>query len=72
MKLYDVLHKRTSNDKKTNWDKVGVLISNEGKYSLKLDLIPAGNWDGWLIIKDRKQSDFLAQALNEGNGVYKP
>lgn len=26
----------------------------DGKKSVKIDLIPANNWDGWLVVAERK------------------
>jgi hypothetical protein len=34
--------------KKTVWDRVGMLLIDGDKISLRLDTIPAGQWDGWL------------------------
>ena len=60
MKVYELLWKREekSSEKtevKVQWENVGVLIENEGKRSVKLNVIPAGNWDGWLVAKERKE-----------------
>jgi hypothetical protein len=58
MKIYDVLWKRSENNGKARWERVGVLMEKEqGKFSLKLDLIPAGNWDGWLVVSERKDKE---------------
>jgi len=43
---------------KAQWEKVGVLLEkDEGKMSVKMDLLPAGNWDGWLVAAERKSKD---------------
>ncbi len=60
MKIYDLLWRREekSDEKKegkVQWENVGVLIENDGKRSIKLNLIPAANWDGWLVVKERKE-----------------
>jgi hypothetical protein len=57
MKIYDLLWKKTENDKggKIFWQKVGMLMDKEGKLSVKMDLIPAANWDGWLVVAERKE-----------------
>lgn len=58
MKLYDLIWKRAEDKEgKARWEKVGVLIDKDGKLSMKLDLIPAGNWDGWLVVSERKGKD---------------
>jgi hypothetical protein len=55
MKIYDLLWKRSDgNSGKTRWEKVGVLIEKEDKRSVKIDLLPAGAWDGWLVVSERK------------------
>lgn len=57
-KVYDLLWKRGENRGKTQWERVGVLIEKEdGKMSVKIDLIPAGNWDGWLVVSERRQRE---------------
>jgi hypothetical protein len=56
MKIYDLLWKRNNQEKtgKVFWEKVGMLMDKDGKLSVKMDLIPAGNWDGWLTVSERK------------------
>jgi len=55
-KVYDLLWRRNEDRRgKARWEKVGVLIDKEGKKSIKIDLIPAGNWDGWLVVSARKE-----------------
>lgn len=59
MKVYDLIRKR-SEDKngKARWEKVGVLmVKDDGKMSVKLDLIPVGNWDGWLVVSEKKEKE---------------
>ena len=57
MKIYDLLWKRNNQEKsgKVFWEKVGMLMDKDGKLSVKMDLIPAGNWDGWLTVSERKE-----------------
>ena len=60
MKIYDLLWKREEmsedkKDRKTRWENVGVLIENDGKRSVKLNVLPVGNWDGWLTVVERKE-----------------
>jgi len=56
MKIYDLLWKRNNQEKtgKVFWEKVGMLMDRDGKLSVKMDLIPAGNWDEWLTASERK------------------
>jgi len=43
---------------KARWEKVGVLMErDEGKKSVKIDLVPAGSWDGWLVVAERRPKD---------------
>ncbi len=60
MKIYDLLWKREEKsedrkDSKTRWENVGVIIENEGKRSVKINVIPVGDWDGWLTVVERKE-----------------
>lgn len=56
MKVYDVVWRRLTNDGKTFWTKVGVLFQGEdGKVSIKLNLIPATDWDGYLAVTERRK-----------------
>lgn len=55
MKSYDIVWKRTEDEGKARWEKVGVLLEKDnGKMSIKLDLIPATGWDGWLVVAERQ------------------
>lgn len=54
-KIYDLLWKKSEDGGKAIWERVGVmLIKEDGKKSMKLDLLPAGGWDGWLVVSERK------------------
>jgi len=57
MKVYDIFFpKQDENMEKPQWIKVGVLLVKEnGKMRLKLDLIPTG-WDGWLSVFEREEN----------------
>lgn len=60
MKIYDLLWKRAEDKNgKARWERVGVLMEkDDGKLSLKLDLIPVSkDWDGWLVVSERKERD---------------
>ena len=67
MKIYDLLWRREEKseekkDSKVQWENVGVLIENDGKRSVKLNLVPVGNsWDGWLIAKEGKEKGAPAE-----------
>ncbi len=54
-KIYDLLWKKSESNEKTQWERVGIMLEKEdGKKSVKLDLVPAVNWDGWLVVSERK------------------
>lgn len=57
-KIHDVLWKKSETKGKTQWERIGVLLEKEdGKKSLKIDLLPTGNWDGWLVVSERKPKE---------------
>ena len=54
-KVYDLLWKKSENNGKAQWERVGVmLMKDDGKKSVKLDTLPLGNWEGWLAVSERK------------------
>lgn len=64
MKVYDLLWKKAEDEKtgKARWEKVGVLIEKEeGRMSVKIDLVPATNWDGWLVVSERRRKEEAAE-----------
>ena len=57
-KVYDLLWKKGEYEGKAQWERVGILLEKEdGKRSMKLDLVPAGEWDGWLVVSERKPKE---------------
>lgn len=58
MKPYDLLWKRSADTGKAPWEKGGVLIDKGDKKSIKLDMISVSkDWDGWLVVSERKAKD---------------
>lgn len=58
MKIYDVLWRREKNDGRAIWKKVGVLFEKEdGRMSIKLDLIPSSGWDGYLVVSEKQPKE---------------
>jgi len=57
MQVYDILFKRGEHEGKGIWIQCGVLIEKDnGKKSLKLDVVPVDpNWDGWLVVSERRE-----------------
>ncbi len=64
MKIYDLLWKREekSEEKKTRWENIGVLIENDSKRSVKINVLPVGDWDGWLTVVERKPGQAEAKS----------
>lgn len=57
-KIHDVLWKKSETKGKIQWERIGVLLEKEdGKKSLKIDLLPMGDWDGWLVVSERKAKE---------------
>ncbi len=57
-KIHDLLWKISETKGKAQWEKVGMLLEKEhGKMSVKLDVLPAGNWDGWPVVSERTSKD---------------
>ncbi len=57
-KIFDLLWKKSENDGKAHWERVGVmLVKEDGKKSMKLDVLPVGQWDGWLVVSERKAKE---------------
>jgi hypothetical protein len=40
----------TKPDGKPRWKNIGVVFKSDKGLSIKLDAVPAGEWDGWLKI----------------------
>lgn len=46
-RIYNVVRPREGTDGRTFWDRHGILVINGDKVSIKLESIPAGEWNGW-------------------------
>lgn len=54
-RTFDLLWKKSETNGKAQWERVGVMLEKEdGKRSVKLNVLPAGGWDGWLVVSERK------------------
>ena len=63
-KVFDLLWKKSESDGKAHWERVGVmLVKDDGKKSMKMDVIPAGQWDGWLVVSERKAKEKVKEAF---------
>ncbi len=67
MKIYDLLWKREEKSEnrkegKTRWENIGVLIEKDGKRSVKINVLPVGDWDGWLTVVERKEKPSQTEA----------
>lgn len=57
-KIYDLIRKKSEDPEgKARWEKLGVMIDKDGKLSVKLDLLPVGEWDGWLVVSERRERE---------------
>ncbi len=57
-KIFDLLWKKSENEGKAQWERVGVmLVKEDGKKSMKMDVLPIGQWDGWLVVSERKAKE---------------
>lgn len=50
------------NGTRTAWDRVGVLIQEGERISIRLDSVPVGEWDGWLKAFPKDEAATQAQA----------
>ena len=63
-KIFDLLWKKSENDGKAQWERVGVmLVKDDGKKSVKFDVMPVGQWDGWLVVSERKVKEKVKEAF---------
>ena len=65
-KLFNIVRPREGRDGKTFWDRHGILIVKEGRLSLHLTSIPAGEWDGWFQAYPREEGE-AAQGRREAS-----
>ena len=63
--ILNVMRPRDGQDGKTHWDRVGILIQDGDKCSIHLDVIPVGEWNGWL---QAFQRDEEGQGQGRGQG----
>ena len=61
MKTYNIVNGtkyEQNGEEKMNWQKVGTLFKNDkGGYSIKMDSIPVGEWNGSLICFENKPKE---------------
>jgi hypothetical protein len=59
MTIYDLLWKEGEDKSgKARWSKVGILMEkSDGKKSVKLNSLPVGSWDGWLVVSEKRERD---------------
>jgi len=56
--IYALLWKRSADKGKARWEKIGIMMEeDDGKKSVKMDLVPVGQWDGWLVVSERKAKE---------------
>lgn len=63
-KIFDLLWKKSEKEGKAQWERVGVmLVKEDGKKSVKFDVMPVGQWDGWLVVSERKAKEKVKEAF---------
>jgi hypothetical protein len=63
--ILNVMRAREGQDGKTYWDRVGVLVQDGDKCSIHLDVMPVGEWNGWLQAFRREEE---GQGQGQGQG----
>jgi hypothetical protein len=63
--ILNVMRAREGQDGKTYWDRVGILIQDSEKCSIHLDVMPVGEWNGWLQAFRREEE---GQGQGQGQG----
>jgi hypothetical protein len=59
VKISDLLWAATDKQGKRQWIKCGIALDkDDGKRSIKLEVIPVG-FDGWLVISDRNTTNIV-------------
>lgn len=54
-KIMNISYAREDGEK-TYWHDMGILIVKEdGKMSIKLNVMPIGAWNGWLVVSEKKE-----------------
>jgi len=56
-RIYNVVRPREGAGGKTFWERHGVLIVDGDKISMKLESIPAGEWNGWFNIFEKEDQN---------------
>ena len=65
--LYHIAFARPGNNGKTHWQRLGVLLHNPDKphpFSIHIDAIPTGEWDGWLSCFIKSDDDSRGSGRN--------
>lgn len=54
---------KANGEEGSNWTDMGVMFKKDnGKFSIKIDAIPAGDWDGWVQLLDPRDESEERQA----------
>jgi hypothetical protein len=64
--ILNVMRAREGQDGKTYWDRVGVLVQDSDKCSIHLDVMPVGEWNGWLQAFRREEESQQGQGQGQG------
>lgn len=68
-KRYDVCAgQKDGKSDKVHWLKCGAVFEKDGRFSLKLDCIPTGEWNGWFSLfppKEKEHATTPAEAFDD-------
>ena len=72
--IKDIKHARKytkDGQEKTAWNKVGKLFKkDDGKMTIKLDALPVGDFDGWLVVTDPYEPDGARPQISGGSEPF--
>ena len=64
-KKYDVVvgnkYTNAQGEEKTSWKNIGAVFEKDGKFSIKLESIPVGEWNGWASLFEPRPKDSQPQ-----------
>jgi len=72
-KIYNIVKPReymtADGEQKTSWSRHGILIIDGDKVSLRIDSVPAGEWNGWLNCFEKEE---VQQTSNKSYQFQQP
>lgn len=55
---------------KNRWQKCGVILSGDKGFSLKLECIPVGEWNGWFSLFEPKPREEQAKPVRQSKPSF--